>query len=70
MMDEQEKQRIIAETIAQQEAKRKQEVSDRMKKLGRIRSAKKTASSRNNQKAACEAKFGRPYGYRKPKDKK
>lgn len=69
-MDEQEKQRVIAEALAKDAEKRKRELSDRMRKLGKSRSPKKRAAVINNLKAAHEARFGRPYGYRKPKGKK
>jgi hypothetical protein len=55
--------------IAEHEKKR-QELSERMRKLGKSRSAKKRSSSQNNIKAAHEAKYGRPYGYKKMKVKK
>jgi hypothetical protein len=45
----------------------RRELSEKMRALGKKRSAKKAASSRNNVKAAHEALYGRPYGYKKPK---
>jgi hypothetical protein len=44
------------------------ELVERMRALGRSRSAKKRRAVQNNIKAAHEAKYGRPYGY-KPKKK-
>ena len=48
-------------TPAEQEALRR-----RMSELGKSRSAKKRASSRNTIKAAHEARWKKPYGYKKP----
>jgi hypothetical protein len=62
---EAERQRIIEE----ERERARQELRERMSKLGRSRSAKKRKAVQNNIKAAHEAKYGRPYGYR-PKKKK
>jgi hypothetical protein len=42
-------------------------LSEKMRKLGQSRSAKKRASSRNTIKAAHQARWNKPYGYKKPK---
>jgi len=47
-----------------------QALVEKMRRLGRSRSAKKRKAVQNNIKAAHEAKYGRPYGYRPPKGKK
>jgi len=45
----------------------RQALSEKMRALGKSRSAKKRKAVQNNIKAAHEAKYGRPYGYKKPK---
>jgi hypothetical protein len=53
---EAEKQRILYEY----EQKKKKELSERMAKLGRTRSAKKRKAALRNVKIAQAARFGRP----------
>jgi hypothetical protein len=60
-----EKERIREEFRKEERAK----LVERMRALGKKRSPKKRAAVINNLKAAHEARFGRPYGY-KPKGKK
>jgi hypothetical protein len=62
---EAERQKILDDERERQ----RRELSERMRKLGKVRSPKKRAAVINNLKAAHEARFGRPYGY-KPKGKK
>lgn len=63
---ETERQRILDE----ERERARQELRAKMSKLGKSRSPKKRAAVINNLKAAHEARFGRPYGYKKPKGKK
>jgi hypothetical protein len=53
---DEEKRQIIKEY----EDKKKRELSERMAKIGRIRSAKKRKAGRKNIKIAQAARFGRP----------
>jgi hypothetical protein len=69
VMDEQEKQRIIADTEARLEAKRKRELSDKMRAMGRKRTAKKIAAGRRNIKLALATRWGKTIDGVKPKGK-
>lgn len=62
---EAEKQQILAEA----EAKRKRELSEKMRRLGQIRSAKKRKSSRKNIQIAKATFLNRQLGLAKPKGK-
>jgi hypothetical protein len=65
-IDKGERQYIMEEAIRAYEAKKKRELSEKMSKLGRIRSAKKRKASIRNVKIAQAVKWGRPL----PKDTK
>jgi hypothetical protein len=59
-MDKDEVARIRAQAIAEYEAKKKRELSERMAKLGRTRSTKKRKAALKNIKIAQAVLHGKP----------
>jgi hypothetical protein len=56
-VSESERQRILAD----EERRRRTELSDRMRKLGRSRSPKKRRAAQQSIKKALEARWGKPF---------
>jgi hypothetical protein len=55
----------VARIRSEIEREQYEELREKMRALGKSRSAKKRAAVQNNIKAAHEAKYGRPYGYKR-----
>jgi len=62
---EEERQRILAEY----EAKKKKEHSDRMRRMGKVRSKKKLRTQRENIKKAQAARWNKQIGKVKPHER-